>query len=314
MRRHAFTLLELLFVIVIMGLLAKFGMQFLAQAYNSFILSKINNTLQANSESAVEEIAARLQYRIKDSVIGRIPNTNTFDTPASIPPAQQDNFSILEWIGSDSDGFRGDTKPYWSGVIDLDPSKTLGNAILVSHQTFSGKLDTLIKNLSNNDANISDVALYFVGSNSNVQTGFGWDGNATTTQQNVAMHPVRAIQHDVNTTYFQAVRGDNGHNNSFAGVDVYEYYKLAWTAYAVGIDNYNNATHTGTLKLWYDFQPWKGEEYNSTTTKSVIIMKNVSTFRYKSVGSLLKIQVCTKSSVESMSEGNYSICKEKTVY
>ena len=45
-KRFAFSMLELIFVIVILGVLSKFGVEFLAQAYNNFIFSKINNTLQ----------------------------------------------------------------------------------------------------------------------------------------------------------------------------------------------------------------------------------------------------------------------------
>ena len=69
--RNAFTMIELIFVIVIMGIIGKFGVEFLVQAYNSYIASSINNTLQYNSGAAVEFIATRLQDRIKDSVIVR---------------------------------------------------------------------------------------------------------------------------------------------------------------------------------------------------------------------------------------------------
>ena len=113
----AFTMLELVFVIVVMGILAKFGVEFLALAYNSFIHTKINNELQGQSAAAVEFVSARLQHRIKNSVIARdlddtfqgLSGNTNFDAP------------ILEWVGSDVEGFRGDSMPNWSGVIDLDP-------------------------------------------------------------------------------------------------------------------------------------------------------------------------------------------------
>ncbi|OHD86185.1 MAG: hypothetical protein A2Y52_04415 [Sulfuricurvum sp. RIFCSPLOWO2_02_43_6] len=57
MRKSAFTLLELIFVIVVIGILSKFGIELLAQAYKSFIFSSINNPLQANGAMAVETIA-----------------------------------------------------------------------------------------------------------------------------------------------------------------------------------------------------------------------------------------------------------------
>ena len=67
--RNAFTMIELIFVIVIMGILGKFGTEFLIQTYNNFIFTKVNNTLQSNSAQTIEFIASRLQHRIKDSVI-----------------------------------------------------------------------------------------------------------------------------------------------------------------------------------------------------------------------------------------------------
>ena len=300
MRRYAFTMIELIFVIVVMGILAKFGAEFLAQAYNGFIFSKINNELQSKSESAVEQIAARLQYRIKASVVGRDPSNNNFSTnfkaPTEINTTEAPKYSILEWIGIANESFRGTTKPLWSGIIDIDPSRILGTRTLVSPDTNTTAINNMIHDLrpTTSATTINNAAIYFVGSNSNVHTGFGWDKN-----QVDAIYPV-----DANTTHLNWLVADN----NFSNVDVYEYYQLAWTAYAVGIDT----AEPTKLKLWYDYQPWEGEDYTSGT--SITLMENVSTFQYNAVGSILKIQVCSKSSYDTSGEGNYSICKEKTVY
>ncbi len=305
MRRYAFTMIELIFVIVVMGILAKFGTELVAQAYNNFIFSKINNELQSKSESAIEQIAARLQYRIKASVAGRNPNDNNpntnFKSPAEINATDQNKYSILEWVGIANQSFRGKTKPLWSGIIDIDPSRALGTKTLVSPETNTTAIDNMIQNLrpAGSTTTINNAAIYFVGSNSNVKNGFGWNG-----ANYDAIYPI-----DKNSTNQNRFITDN----NLSGVDVYEYYQLAWTAYAVGIADYNNTTKLGTLKLWYDYQPWEGEDYN-TSGKSITLMENVSTFQYNAVGSILKIQVCTKSTVGAMSEGDYSLCKEKTVY
>lgn len=58
--RTAFTMIELIFVIVVMGIIGKFGVEFIAEAYKGFINAKINHELQATSEQTVEIIAARL--------------------------------------------------------------------------------------------------------------------------------------------------------------------------------------------------------------------------------------------------------------
>ncbi|EQB39658.1 hypothetical protein M947_06595 [Sulfurimonas hongkongensis] len=290
--RFAFTMIELIFVIVIMGILAKFGVEFLAQAYNNFILSKTNNALQSQSAAAVETIASRLQYRIKDSIIARENALNFQALPSS---TYGDNARVLEWVASDIEGFRGNKWPLWSGIIDLNASTA---TLLKSPETNTTALNAQIESLSYNDSTINDAALYFVGSDSDIN-GYGWGGAIT--DQNSVMHPIRAGSIDE----FVPVRGDNGNANDFVGIDVYEYYQLAWTAYAV--------VHSadGNLTLHYDYQPWQGESYIGANTKRALIMQNVSTFRFKAIGSVVKIQVCVDGNI---TDGGYSICKEKTIF
>ena len=307
---RAFTMLELIFVIVIMGIIGKFGVEFLAQAYNNFIHAKVNNDLQANSTSAVEFVANRLQYRIKDSVIARESN-NTFFGLAGY---DDETAPILEWVATDIEGFRGDTTPYWSGIIDLSAESNA--TLLTSPGTNTASINNLIITLSGGAGNsdFNDTALYFIDSTSDVRTGYGWDfSTGAFTDQTKSMHPINS---GTNPDEFIPAAG----TGNFSNVDVSEYYKLAWTAYAVGIDagDYNETEKTGTLTLWYDYQPWNGDTYKTkadgTETKSQIIMENVSTFQFMAIGSLIKIQVCSNSDLLKDEGEEYSICKEKTIY
>jgi prepilin-type N-terminal cleavage/methylation domain-containing protein len=294
LKHSAFTMIELIFVIVIMGIIGKFGVEFLAQSYNSFIRSTVNNKLQANSQSAVEFIANRLQYRIKDSVIAR---TAIGATPVSVANATGANFRVLEWIEYDYDSFRGNTLPLWSGIIDLDSSNA---TILESPDSNTTNINNFISNLSNTASNINDAALYFIGANNDIETGYGWDGNTTTIDaQQGAMHPIQSVAGQPNQ--FTSSTGTN-----FTGVDLYEYYQLAWTANAVVLSN------DGNLTFYYNYQPWEGE--GPANGSSSLIMQNVSTFQFIATGSILKIQVCTKSDILQNDGGDYSLCKEKTIF
>lgn len=290
--RFAFTMLELIFVIVIMGILGKFGVEFLAQAYNNFIYSSINNRLQSQSATALESIAVRLQYRIKDSVIGRKgTDFSSFEALGSVPAASAEEYTVLEWVASDIEGFRGDTSPYWSGIIDLDESNA---AILESPKTNTSKLNTLINTLSDGTTGIDNAALYFIGSNTNINSGYGWDGTSLN-DQNGSMHPIEDITGQ--PTQFAPKVGD------FSGIDVYEYYQLAWTAYAI-----EHNTTSNDLILHYDYQPWEGEKYSDG--ENALLMQNVDTFRFKAVGSVVKVQVCVFTELVE----EYSLCKEKTIF
>ena len=290
-KHAAFTMIELIFVIVIMGILGKFGIEFLFQAYNSFINSKVNNELQANSESTVEFIANRLQYRIKDSVIARTAIGGAF---VPIADAGGNTFKVLEWISADVDGFRGNSLPYWSGIIDLNLSNTNS---LDSPQTNTSNENTLIKALSNNSSDINDSALFFLGSDSDTVNGYGWSGQIN--DQNHTMHPINT---NSNLNQFIPAAGTGGFHN------VREQYKLAWTANALVLSN------DGNLTFYYNYQPWNGQSLINNNGNKSLLMQNVSTFQFISVGSLVKIQVCTKSTILEKDGGNYSLCKEKTIF
>jgi prepilin-type N-terminal cleavage/methylation domain-containing protein len=304
MRRYAFTMIELIFVIVVMGIIGKFGVEFLAQAYKSFIFANVNHTLQSSSATAVEFIASRLQYRIKDSVIVRT-NAELTTTPPGFTALSSavtgTDYTVLEWVASDIDGFRGHSTPYWSGIIDLDASS---NSILESPATDTGLVNSLIDKLSYTDSSISDAALYFIGSHNDIN-GYGWNGIGLTEQNTSVMHPIKA-----GATITQFAPGTvNGITDNFSQVTVLEYYKLAWTANAIAIENYSSTKKMGDLVFYYDYQPWKGEFF-ANNAKRVVLMENVSTFRAIAIGDIIKIQVCTKSDLVE----EYSICKEKTIF
>jgi len=293
--RSAFTMIELIFVIVVMGIIGKFGVEFLAQAYKSFIYSNVNNALQSQSAAAVELIASRLQYRIKDSVIARKGTTSAI---TGIGSAAGTGFTVLEWVSMDIDGYRGTTAANWSGIIDLD----VGNsAVLNSPATDTSNISSLISTLSYGTKTVNNSALYFIGSNSDIN-GYGYNGAIDS--QLLTLHPIKSTA--ITTNFIPRV-GSTGNINSLTGIDIYEYYKLVWTAYAIVHEADNSLT------LRYNYQPWNGDVI--ADAKSSIIMENVSTFQFMAVGSIIKIQVCTKSDIiDGDSTGGYSICKEKTIF
>jgi len=305
--RNAFTMIELIFVIVVMGVIGKFGVEFLAQAYKSFIFANVNYQLQSNSSSAVEYIAQKLQYRIKDSVIARETAGGAFTAIGGTDTTK--SYLVLEWVGADMDGFRGNTDsslpnlPNWSSIIDVNNTNA-GVNLLVSPETNTSAINSMVQALSYTDTTVDQGAIYFIGSNNDIN-GYGWDGNALDDQSIAVMHPIKST--NTNLTYFIPRKGSDGTTNSLTGVQVYEYFKYSWTAYAVVYTP--AAKNKGTLTLWYDYQPWNGEN-SEEDGKHAIIMENVSTFQFISSGSILKIQVCTKTDLIE----EYSLCKEKTIF
>ena len=299
--RKAFTFIEMIFVIVIMGILAKFGAEIFRNVYLNYNQSVTNNKLQTDTEAAITQISNRLQYRIKNSVIERNSATNVYQGLTGVVVANNSN--VLEWVGYDIDGWRGDataTTPTWSGFIDVDDLVNANANTLVSPVSdfqAGGRVDNMILALSGGNSDITDSSIFFTGSNNNVLDSYGWNGVAQNEQSTTAAHQIGAA-----LAPNRIVPGVD----DFAGVDVYEQYKLAWTAYALEL--------TGTtLTLYYDYQPWKGESYSDVNVSSAILMQDVDTFKFQGVGDMIKLQVCVTDN-NFTGEGGYSICKEKAIF
>lgn len=279
--RKGFTLLELVFVIVIFGIMSKFGADILYKIYENYVYSNTFNKLQNQSETAVKQIANRLQYRIKDSTIARDDNLAT--TSAEPIGSNSGDELVLEWLGTDIDGWRGtiDTTasigPDWSGFIDLEDSN-------VSALSSPGTLYTSVNG-----------AIFFIGSDVDLSSNFGWD--AAINNQTASMHP---ISYDATGKIIDNTTGAT----NFTNVDVYEYYQFSKSAYAVSLEGTD-------LYFYHDYTPWSGQRL-SAGTKS-LIMENVSTFQFTSMGDILVIQVCV-SDGNVTGVGEYSICKEKVVF
>jgi prepilin-type N-terminal cleavage/methylation domain-containing protein len=312
-RRAAFTMIELIFVIVVMGILSKYGVEFLAQAYRNYVYQHVNNKLQNSSSIAVEYIANKLKYRVKDSVIVRDPSNANWSTNFKALEGENNlpGYDVLEWIAYDIEGFRGgsDTVAFWSGILDKEYAHAIPIPTdLYSPGTNTTNINDYIDSLSNGSTSVDDAAIYIMSSDSDIYTDYGWDGNAINDQQR-AMHPIKRDSGDVSKFL-----SSNAQNMAIVNANIDDArYKLAWTAYAVVYEPGNN--FDGNLILYYDYQPWNGEKY--TDGKSALIMQHVSAFRKRQSFGVMKIQVCTKSEYVKQvdtDEEQYAVCQEKTIY
>jgi len=287
--RRGFTLLEMIFVIVIFGIMSKFGVEILYKIYENYVYSNTYNRLLNQSESAVKQISNRLQYRIKDSTIARNAIGGTIEPVGS----NSGDENVLEWIGTDIDGWKGRTSavPQWSGFIDLEAS----TSTLLSSPGTSSVPTTL-----------GNPALFFIGSNVDLNaSAFGWDLTAPMTSQLNNMHIVTSPA----ANQLQPAVGGN-----FDFVDVYEYYQLAESAFAVSAEPttcQNSALVVNDLVLYYDYQPWNGTR--AQDGQSSLIMENVKSFKFTSMGDIMVIQVCV-SDCNITGLGEYAVCKEKVVF
>ena len=313
--KKGFTFIEMVFVLVILGIIAKYGVEFMAQAYRNYLYAEITNKLANTSASAVEFIAKRLQYRIRPSVIVRKGDTADFRGLEGFG-SNAGEYNVLEWIGYDIEGFRGggDTVPLWRGVIDTKASLDDGGHLITPGSDLDSA-DAYISALSQGDSSINDAALYLFAAENDINSSFGWRGGGQITDQhlNFAMHPITKL----NATTFSPGSSATGAATNFTDLfnDIRAKgkwdarYYLAWSAYAVSLEG-------NELKFYYDFQPWQGEKFSDG--KSATIMEHVNTFKMIQREGVIKIQVCTTNNdlngSGTMNIGGFAICKEKTIY
>lgn len=278
--KKAFSMLELVFVIAILGIVSSIGAEIIAKTYESYIVQRAQHRASLKTELAATQIANRLAYAIPGTVVRRSALT-TASEDINAPTITDHN--ILQWVGADIDSFNAvatTLSPYlpgWSGFADV------GNiAPFVPTNTIStpgsslGLAATIIGNLGGTVA----------GSTINYQI----TGNPLATQRTVSGLAGTTITLAANT------------------IDISEHYKLAWTSYALEADT------AGDLWLHYNFLPRTGT--NITAHSSQLLLRNVSTFEFRGDGQTVRFKICVQEQITSGAgaQNNIATCKEKAVF
>lgn len=294
--RKAFTMLELVMVMVIMGIVASIGADIIASMYTNYLNARTVNTLEAKTEIVLEQIAKRLQYRVKESVIARISNINNNFTPLT---SADDTYSVLEWIGYSNESLLGTPRPGWSGFIDLDSTENnKTNRFLKTPESNLSEAVNIISSLTDGNLTLSGAStaagLIFKGRLSN-SGDFGWNAVANTNGDHVILVT------DRNETTF--------HIEETPPDEIYEQYYLAHSAYAIVPSDPNSTDFN--LTLYYNYQPWLGQNYNSKTPS--LLAEHVSLFRFKQDDTIIQLKLCLHDGNSDVAK-RIVICKEKVVY
>jgi len=271
--RRAFSMVELIFVIAVLGIVASIGAEIIARVYENYLVQRAGHRASIKTQLAMNQIANRLRYAIPGTVIRRIGKNNSnyeFLTQSMTLDPTGDTYNVLQWVGYDGDSFEAiataaNRNPGWSGFIDLAAST---KASLSTPGSNLDLADTIIGNLSNGTKGIADAAIFFPNDN--------------------------LVEHNISGTG-EIITLDNNVTN------ISERYKLAWTSYALVVEN-------GDLFLYYNFAPTVAS--NTGTTKQ-LLLKNVENFKFQGSEGMLRFKICVKENIGD-SDGIPS-CKEKVV-
>jgi len=311
-KNSAFTLVEVVMVIVIFGIVATIGANIVAKMYMNYIQARTVNYIQTQSGIVLEQIAKRLQYRVKASTVAL--NTNASAIPPTLLLLNDSRvtteFNVIQWIGYSNEALLGDAgAPGWSGFIDMDSADTSAAAKTLSTPGSDlGNAGAIINSLSGGRVTLdagAPAALIFKGLPDGIiepNVGYGWDGGGG------------------DATYMLTVSRRNDTTFNIEGNNpamLYEHYYLAHSAYALVPDlTCGGCSNTNfTLELRYNYQPWNRDRYDDVDTDRAILAKNVNIFRIKQTGSTIRLKLCLHDGGQSGLSDRKPIiaCKEEVV-
>jgi prepilin-type N-terminal cleavage/methylation domain-containing protein len=312
--KRGFSLLEVITVILIVGIIGGGSVQIVANIYSAYSEKSTLNRADSSSLNGIHQVSRLIENRIEGSSI--ISKSGTFSELNESEASGKDGF-LLEWVGSDYDGFLGAWNsdygavlPMWNGFIDLEKEHNSSTIVLGSEND----LDTLqisIKNLSNGSVDINSssnpVALFFkTGNYNNAMDGFGWYGSDS----------------------FGAYRVYNSGDNNWTSVDtnfsssrekaiIYEQYQLSWSAYSLELKQDSSVTDRTVyhLNLNYNYRPWNGDTYSDGNSNR--LLSGVSNLTFRKIGSTVHLVLCIDTEYPNRIDdsGEFSeLCRRVVIY
>ena len=257
--RDAFSMLELIFVIVILGIVSSMSAEIIANIYENYIVQRAHYRASIKVENTLTQISNRLTNVIPGTTVRRVGITGTAENiNTAFTSGDADSYTVLQWVAKDIDSFtaisaENDRLPGWSGFCDLDASTGVTVATLGSELSLA---NDIIKNLSANTKDITDAAIFFSGysNENNISSVAGSIITLTTA-------PTPKVEH----------------------------YKLAWTSYALSVEE-------GDLYLYHNFAPVPATAINGTRT---LLLKNITNFKFRGDGRTIRIKFCVNEKIEN---------------
>ncbi len=321
--KKAFTLIEMIVVIVIAGILSTGTFIALKQIYLRSSKSKAISELSQNSELITSQVTSLLYDRVPSSVIGYDTIAKNFQSIFDIDTT----YNVLEWLSVAQESFNHRD---YSGFVDMDNNKTDSSSnTLYSPDTNVSDINETTKIKFHTAEDVFDnnlVALVFAGSFDSgslslddFNNSFGWHGYS------------HNLIYDINASSVGNVIKLKSHPN-----EIYEKYYLVDSAYALTrgedinqsaecIKNLNIAQKdiNNTLFLFYNYRPWKNETFcadpNTLNSESkegnvTVLANEVQGFRVDLVNDNLQFSLTLKRYISSDKKHSVTISKQKVIF
>ena len=351
--KRGFTLIELVFVIVVLGIISMFGADLYTKIYKSYVHVRAVNQLEARTQNAMMLITNRLEDRIKSSTIGRDLAVNDF---VPISDLTNPRYDILEWIGQSVETRNiNQRNPGWSGFMSMSQLRdttwvadtnnagyiadTRAAFNMVSLGSNFPQVARIVRNLRatayNTPSNNTQVAVIFRAvtndaSPTSVGIGFGYDRAVWADGRNRVLIAVGtpsaagsgSIQGETIAINQYPFNPNNANSQEFS-----EQYYIAHSAYAIvpanvvtyTKDNAGNLSKNFDLVLRYNYRPWStvaGDATSYNRASSSLLAEDVSLFRFKDDNGAVALKLCMRDDGRNFdpAELDLNVCKAQVVY
>jgi len=352
--KRGFTLIELVFVIVVLGIISMFGADLYTKIYKSYVHVRAVNQLEARTQNAMMLITNRLEDRIKSSTIGRELSSNQF---VPISALDDPKYDILEWIGQSVETRNINKRtPGWSGFMSMSQLRDdkwkagtedagyIGNTRATFNMVSLGSDFPQVANIVGNlrateygksSTNTQVAVIFRVVTNdaspTSVGIGFGYDRKVDVNGSNRVLIAVGTPsttgtnnkESETITINQYPLNPNNDKSQEFS-----EQYYIAHSAYAIVPDQVvtymkNNAgkvlSKNFNLLLKYNYRPWSTVEKDANSydkASSALLAEDVSLFKFKDDNGAVALKLCMRDDGRNFdpAELDLNVCKAQVVY
>lgn len=302
--RSAFTMIELLFVIVILGLIGGIALETIQQYYENIYRTQEYTKRVSQADAILDQLSKYFENAISSSIVN-LDKNNT--TGCEGPPESDTGDFTIAFVAPDYDSLRIVGAPGWNEDSVIGAS----NVLTASDVNFTNAGNTIHALDPNSSANLTNSAVYDTDSaDVNACVRFGMNGGAG---GNAGYHRITGSTATTLTL--------NTENNTTNGKRKY----LLRTGYAFRVQD------NGNFMMYTNFRPWAGERYNTAAgRRENILAQNVAHFyvdynatdfmanaNVNDRGLVWRLKVCMRGVDSNLSDTNaegQTICRERRVY
>jgi len=322
--KKSFTLIEIIFVIVILGLISVGGFQIIQKLYLRNYIAKQTANFEFQSQQTLDQLAEMLYFRVPLTTIGYSPSDNDFKYIGEI---EEDKYPVLEWIGFLNEAR---VERNLSGFVDLYASNR-DERKLICRDFNVNFIEKVVNNKFNKNENTDineTTAIIFAGSFdrgeewalNDYNDSFGWHGSEHKLIYTFDSGADTDSNNDTNLTL----------NNFKSGNRIYEKFYLVDSAYAIvrkaslNQDDWDcsdlnwDELDDNDLLLFYNYRPWLGETFCGDKNHKglpegnvTVLATNVSAIRIKKVNSHLELKITLN---KEKGDINITVSKQKVAF